>query len=105
MSRKYLAGMISLLLVFFATRLIAIDQFPMFTDEAFHIRFARNVVDKGVLSNAEEGRQLTIWLYTLVQADQNAARHGRSKADRALDAARSDKALQDHEAHRRDDDE
>ena len=39
------------------------------------------------------------------QADQNAARHGRSKADRALDAARSDKALQDHEAHRRDDDE
>lgn len=73
MSRKYLAGMISLLLVFFATRLIAIDQFPMFTDEAFHIRFARNVVDKGVLSNAEEGRQLTIWLYTLVQADQNAA--------------------------------
>ena len=39
------------------------------------------------------------------QADQNAARHGRSKADRALDAARSDKALQDHEAHRRDEDE
>ncbi|WP_085816604.1 DUF4169 family protein [Roseovarius halotolerans] len=39
------------------------------------------------------------------QADQNAARHGRSKADRALDAARSDKVLQDHEAHRRDDDE
>jgi len=39
------------------------------------------------------------------QADQNAARHGRSKADRALDTARSDKAFQDHEAHRRDEDE
>lgn len=39
------------------------------------------------------------------QADQNAARHGRSKADRALDVARSDKALQDHEAHKRDDEE
>ncbi|MCZ0813969.1 MAG: DUF4169 family protein [Pseudomonadota bacterium] len=39
------------------------------------------------------------------KADQNAARHGRKKADRALDAAQSDKALQDHEAHKRDEDE
>ncbi len=63
---------VSLLLAFWFTRLIALEQFPIFTDEAFHVRFARNVVEKGILSNAEEGRQLTIWLYTAVQADQNA---------------------------------
>lgn len=70
---KLFTFVIGLLLVFWAARLIAIDHFPMFTDEAFHIRFARNVVEKGVFSNAEEGRQFTIWLYVLAGADQNAA--------------------------------
>ena len=37
------------------------------------------------------------------QGDENAARHGRSKADKALDAARAEKSRQDHEAHKRDD--
>ncbi len=36
-------------------------------------------------------------------ADENAARHGRSKADKALDRARRVKTATDHEAHKRDD--
>ena len=37
-------------------------------------------------------------------ATENAARHGRSKADRTLDAARADKAARDLDGHRRQDD-
>jgi phage protein D len=38
------------------------------------------------------------------RADANAARFGRSKAEKALDTAKADKAARDHEAHRRDPD-
>ena len=36
-------------------------------------------------------------------ADENAARHGRSKAEKALDSTRREKATKDHDAHKRDD--
>ena len=36
------------------------------------------------------------------QADLNAAAHGRSKADKALERARADKAARDLDGHRRD---
>jgi len=37
-------------------------------------------------------------------AAENAARHGRKKADRALEAARAEKAARDLDGHRRQDD-
>lgn len=37
------------------------------------------------------------------RADTNAVLHGRSKSDKALDKARREKAAQDHDAHKRDD--
>jgi hypothetical protein len=37
------------------------------------------------------------------RADANSALHGRSKADKSLDKARSDKTTRDHDAHKRDD--
>jgi len=37
------------------------------------------------------------------RADANSALHGRSKADKSLDKARSDKTARDHDAHKRDD--
>lgn len=36
--------------------------------------------------------------------DENAARHGRTKAERALEEARAEKAARDHAAHRREKD-
>lgn len=36
------------------------------------------------------------------QGDENAARHGRSKAERQLEDARAEKAARDLEAHKRD---
>lgn len=38
------------------------------------------------------------------RADENAAKYGRTKAEKSLDAARRDKALRDLDAHRSDDD-
>lgn len=35
------------------------------------------------------------------KADENAVRHGRTKAQKALDQARKDKAARDHEAGKR----
>ncbi len=35
--------------------------------------------------------------------DENAARHGMSKAQKSLDSARADKARRDLDAHRKDD--
>jgi len=37
-------------------------------------------------------------------ADQNAAHHGRTKAEKALEAARAEKAARDLDQHRRDPD-
>ena len=39
------------------------------------------------------------------QADANAAKFGRSKAEKDLEKARAEKAARDLEAHRRDEDE
>ncbi|MBN2630136.1 MAG: DUF4169 family protein [Rhodobacteraceae bacterium] len=36
------------------------------------------------------------------KADENAARFGRTKAERDLRAAQTDKAARDHDAHKRD---
>ncbi len=36
------------------------------------------------------------------EADANAAKHGRTKAERELDKARAEKTARDHDAHRRD---
>jgi phage protein D len=38
------------------------------------------------------------------QADTNAARFGRTKAEKALEKAQADKAARDHDGHRRDTD-
>ncbi|NHQ73530.1 DUF4169 family protein [Roseovarius gahaiensis] len=38
-----------------------------------------------------------------VQADENAVRHGRSKADKDHDAAQAEKSRDQHEAHKRED--
>ena len=38
------------------------------------------------------------------QADANAAKHGRTKADKVADAAEANKAERDLDGHRRDDD-
>ncbi|MFO7919787.1 MAG: DUF4169 family protein [Nioella sp.] len=37
------------------------------------------------------------------RADENAVKHGRSKAAKARDSDSADKAARDHDAHRRDD--
>jgi len=37
------------------------------------------------------------------QADENAVRHGRSKADKTRDAAQAEKSRDQHEAHKRED--
>lgn len=61
----------ALLLLFWATRLIALESFPPFVDEAFHLEFGRTVVNGGILDRAEEGRQFTIWWYVLFAAQTN----------------------------------
>lgn len=38
------------------------------------------------------------------RADENAVKHGRTKAQKSLDAARRDKSLRDLDAHRNSDD-
>lgn len=39
------------------------------------------------------------------RADENAAKYGRTKAEKSLDAARRDKSLRDLDAHRSSDDD
>src|SRR5690606_10220357 len=68
---QFLLLLTCLLLFFWASRLIALDVFPPFVDEVFHIDFAREVIDEGVLAHSDEGRQLTIWWYTLFQPYTN----------------------------------
>ena len=72
-SWQFLLAAVVLLLNFWATHIVAIDQFPMFTDEAFHVRYARNVIEKGPLYRASAGRVFAVWLFALTQADANAA--------------------------------
>ncbi|MBN1963510.1 MAG: hypothetical protein JW910_02615 [Anaerolineae bacterium] len=64
---------VGLLLAFWLTRLIALNAFPPFVDEAFHIGFAERAAQTGPLARAEEGRMLAIWLYAIVQAHVGAS--------------------------------
>lgn len=70
---RLLAVITGLMLFFWASRLIALEVFPPFVDEVFHIDFARQVVDEGILAHSDEGRQLTIWWFTLFQPYSNSA--------------------------------
>lgn len=61
-----------LLLGYFAARIVTLDAFPPFVDEAFHINFGRIVLESGPFARSEEGRQFVIWLYILFGAPVNA---------------------------------
>ncbi len=69
--RHFLVVAVGLLLLFWATRLIALESFPPFVDEVFHLEFGRMVVSSGILDRAEEGRQFTVWWYVLFAAQTN----------------------------------
>lgn len=71
-SRAAVLLSVLLLLGYFAARIAALDAFPPFVDEAFHINFARLVLESGPLARSEEGRQFVIWLYALFGAPVNA---------------------------------
>lgn len=72
MANRQLMLAVVLILLFWASRLLAIQSFPPFVDESFHINFARNAVERGPLAHASEGRQFTVWLYALVGSYHNA---------------------------------
>ncbi|MBL8147669.1 MAG: hypothetical protein JNL34_14925 [Anaerolineae bacterium] len=57
-----------MILFFWLTRVWALESFPPFVDEAFHINFGNLVREQGLLARAEEGRQFTVWLYVAAQA-------------------------------------
>lgn len=59
---------LGLLLIFCATRLIAIDHFPMFLDETTHIELGERVQISGPLYNAWLGRLGTGWLQFAAQS-------------------------------------
>lgn len=61
----------SLLLVFWFTRIWALDAFPPFVDEGVHLAFGELVQNQGLLARAEEGRQFTIWLFVAAQAQRS----------------------------------
>jgi hypothetical protein len=62
-----------LLFLFWLTRLVSLNAFPPFVDEAFHVDFGNLVRQQGLLARAEEGRQFTIWLYSAAQAQTGGA--------------------------------
>ncbi len=61
--RRSLIILATMLLIFWGTRVLALEAFPPFIDEAFHINFGKNVVENGIFMHAEEGRQFTVWIY------------------------------------------
>lgn len=63
--------MIGFLLLIFATRIFAIDHFPVFLDETIHIYSAEKLSDISPLYNVGIGRVLTIWWFWLFQATQS----------------------------------
>ncbi|MCC6802191.1 MAG: hypothetical protein IT319_04835 [Anaerolineae bacterium] len=71
-SRAAVLLSVVLLLGYFAARIAALDAFPPFVDEAFHVNFGRLVLESGPLARSEEGRQFVIWLYVLFGAPVNA---------------------------------
>lgn len=58
---------ISLLLLIWLTRLVAVDSFPPFIDEMLHVHGSEQVYMESVLANADLGRQFTIWWLALFQ--------------------------------------
>ncbi|MBW4439238.1 MAG: glycosyltransferase family 39 protein [Pleurocapsa minor GSE-CHR-MK-17-07R] len=64
---------VAVLLLFWLTRMVALNAFPPFVDEAFHINFGNLVREQGLLARAEEGRQFTVWLYVVAQAQTGGA--------------------------------
>lgn len=58
---------ISLLLLIWLARLVAVDSFPPFIDEMLHVHGSEQVYTENVLANADLGRQLTIWWLALFQ--------------------------------------
>lgn len=62
-SRRWLIAAVLLLLAFWAVRLLHLNAFPPFVDEAFHVNFARNALRSSLLDHAEEGRQFVVWWF------------------------------------------
>jgi 4-amino-4-deoxy-L-arabinose transferase-like glycosyltransferase len=56
-----------LLLLYFATRLFRLTLLPMFVDEAFHMGWALQMAQEGLLAESgDSGKFLVIWLMSLV---------------------------------------
>jgi len=53
---------VGLLILYFALRLHRVGNFPVFIDEAFHIRWARDVWSLSPFGSADEGKALIAWL-------------------------------------------
>lgn len=60
-----------LLLVFFATRIAAIDLFPVFIDETLHIHYGEKMLETGSPVYDDIGRLFTIWWVIPFQAFAN----------------------------------
>src|SRR5579863_7139295 len=58
---------VGLLLVFLVSRLLGINVFPPFIDEAVHIRYAQAGFQFSPLIYASEGRLFALWWYRLFQ--------------------------------------
>jgi hypothetical protein len=56
-----------LMLVWWAVYLLSIDHFPPFIDELIHIHGGEQAATEGLLTNANLGRQFTIWWMMLFQ--------------------------------------
>lgn len=55
---------LGLLLCFWGTRILSLNSFPPFLDEAYHISYAEDIVRTGGLfANASDGRIGTVWLH------------------------------------------
>lgn len=68
-----LGNIVLLLLLFWLTRLLALDSFPPFLDESVHIHFGEVSLRTSPLAFAAEGRLFTIWWYLLFQPVQGAS--------------------------------
>ncbi|MFN4201990.1 MAG: DUF4169 family protein [Tabrizicola sp.] len=55
----------------------------------------------GEVVNLRTARKQAARKAARAEADANAAMHGRTEAERALQKARADKAARDHDGHRR----
>jgi hypothetical protein len=68
-NRARTLALVSILIaVFWFTNLVAVDHFPPFIDEMIHVHGSEQVFTQSPLSNADLGRQFTIWWMALFQA-------------------------------------